>query len=64
MKALINKVRKPIYQFDLHGNFIQEFESIRTAAKAVNGDSTPIREVLKGNRVSAYGYAWRLKYGC
>lgn len=52
---------KPVKQYSLSGEFIQEFASINQAAKAVasnNYGGVHIREVCENKRKSAYGYCW------
>lgn len=53
------KERKPIEQYDLNGNYIQTFDSIKTATSAVSGQATNIVKALKGKINSAYGYKWK-----
>ena len=52
---------KPVYQYDLQGNFIKAYSNSVEAAKAFtiseNGD-TNIRHVCCGRRNTAYGYQW------
>lgn len=53
---------KPVKQYSLSGEFLQEFTSINQAAKAVasnNFGGVHIREVCENKRKSAYGYCWR-----
>lgn len=50
---------RPIRQIDKNnGDVIKEFESVREAARFINGDDTFIRRVALGKRPSAYGYKW------
>jgi hypothetical protein len=55
--------RKPIFQYDLQGNFIKEWESATTAARTLNYQQSDINRNLTGkrNRKSAYGFIWRYK---
>lgn len=51
-----------IIQFDLEGNFIKEWISIRQAGLELRGNQgESIRKCLKGNQKSAYGYIWKYK---
>jgi hypothetical protein len=51
-----------IYQFDLQGNFIQEWPSIRQAGFSLVGNQgESIRKCLKGLQKTAYGYKWEYK---
>jgi hypothetical protein len=50
----------PILQFDIQGNFIQEWPSIRQAGFSLVGNQgEPIRKCLKGLQKTAYGYIWK-----
>ena len=51
----------PILQYDLDGNYIQTFDSLRTAAKAVGASWQSIQRVCMGKRKTTHGYKW--KYG-
>lgn len=52
-------IPKIIYQYDLNKNFIQKFDSLADACKAVSGDSSAIRRAAKkGLSRSAYGFRW------
>lgn len=51
---------KPIYQYDLNGNYIQSFESITLASKYVGYNMNDhISEHIKGRRQILAGYLWR-----
>ena len=50
---------KEISQYDLSGNFLKCFNSIKDAALSVNGLSTNIVKCAKGKTKSAYGYMWK-----
>lgn len=53
--------KKPIFQYDLKGNFIKEWESAVDAAKELKVLADPITACArKVNRLS-YGYIWRYK---
>ena len=54
---------RPVNQFDLNGNFIHKFDSIKQAAESIpniskNGEAN-ITAVCKHRQKSAYGYIWR-----
>jgi hypothetical protein len=56
------KNKKPILQFDLDDNFIQEFDSAASAAKSLgynNGGN--ITNCCKGRCKSTLGYKWKYK---
>ncbi len=50
-----------IYMKDGFGNVINEFRSVREAARYVQGDASNISRVLNSKQHTAYGYAWRYK---
>jgi len=54
-KATIVKV----YQYDLEGNFIKEWESITNAAKSLKLYTTNISKCCKEKQISAGGFTWR-----
>lgn len=47
---------KPVLQFDLNGNFIQEYPSIKQAAEALNIDNSSIAKVCKNKYNQCGGY--------
>lgn len=51
-------IKKPINQYDIHGNFIRQYESAVEAAKILNKRPSTIRNAAIGNRQTAYGYRW------
>jgi hypothetical protein len=52
--------RKSVAQFDLDGNLIKEYHSLREAAQSVNGDKSHISKVCKGlpKYKTSYGFKW------
>lgn len=52
------EARKPVLQYDLNGNFIAEYESIKAARKATGCD---VSRVINGVFKQSKGYTWRLK---
>lgn len=54
-------VARKVKQYDLNGNFIQEFNSCTEAARAVHGssDSSLIRRAIDNSNKTAYGYKWK-----
>lgn len=53
--------RKPILQFDKHGNFIAEFSCAAEAMRVLNLPNAKISEVCKGKRKSTFGYVFKYK---
>ena len=47
-----------IHQYTIDGNYIQSFETLRDAAKSVNGDKSRIQMCAKSSQHVAYGYRW------
>lgn len=62
-KAAAKKREKPILQFDLDGNYIREFESIKEASELLGIDASSITHHLKGTRhkKQAGGSIWKYK---
>lgn len=59
--AINNKLRKPIIQYDLNGNFIREYISISEASRQNNISTGNIQSCCKGKYAQAKGYIWRYK---
>ena len=53
--------KRPIYQFDLNGNFIQNWESASFAAKSLGFEKTSILKCVLGKRKTSYGFIWKIK---
>jgi hypothetical protein len=61
-KEHIQKMYKPVLQFDKQDNFITEFNSIKEAAIAMGKPgSHDIGTVCRGKQKSAYGFIWKFK---
>ena len=52
------KIKKPILQFSLDGEFIREWDCATDVGKEVCGN---ICKCLKGRQKSSYGYIWKYK---
>ena len=50
------KESKKVCQYNLNGDFIQLYDSIADAAKAVNGHTSGICRAAKGEKKSIKGY--------
>lgn len=60
VEAAAKKHRKAVLQFDLNGNFIQEFESATQAMKLL-GFGQGIKACASGNQHTAYGFKFKYK---
>lgn len=58
----IDRLSKPVRQYDLNLNLIREFSSISEAAKTFNISSTTIQRNCKGKQKTAGNYIWRYAY--
>ena len=56
-----NTYRRRIAQYDLNGNYINEFTSIQEAMKFLNKTSKAIQNCLAGRTKTAFGYIWKYK---
>lgn len=54
-----HKHRKPVKMFDLEGNFIKMFPTIKSAAKEMNIKDTHISDCCKGRYKQSGGYVWK-----
>lgn len=65
-KETIEKIKKKnsikVYQYDLEGNFIKCFNSIKTASIENNLFDSSIIKVCKGQILSSGGYLWSYEY--
>ena len=59
IEKIAKKNSKPVIQLTIDGNFIRRFDSIASAATAVNGNVQNICSVLKGKTKSYRGYRWQ-----
>ena len=61
-EIIIKPYKRVVLQYDLNNNFIQEYESIRDAARKTNISRYSIGDNLKGRLKTGGGYIW--KYAC
>lgn len=52
---------KRILQYDLNGNFIKEWKSLKEARINLHLGNNGISQTLTGRQKSAYGYIWKYK---
>ena len=57
----IEKYSKPILQFDLEGNLVNEFPSIKEAERQTGFKNPNICNCLKGKRKTCGGFIWKYK---
>ena len=60
-KTNTNPAIKTVLQFDKDMNFIQEFQSVREAARCLNLDSSTISKVCRGVNKTHGGYIFKYK---
>ena len=62
-RSIKSNKKRPVLQFDLNGNFIQEFPSVTAAGKALNVKSPggSIGEACRGKQKTSHGYIWKFK---
>lgn len=58
-KGHYNGRAKKVYQFDLSGNFIKEWECATYACKELGINKSCISEAVKGKQKTAGGYIWK-----
>lgn len=62
MKSMdYSKLKKPLIQYDLNGNFIKEWEGFIDIKKELNYDSSLIRKCCRNLQKTAYGFIWKYK---
>ncbi len=59
--ACVNKLKKPILQYDLEENFIKEWDSARTVSLTLNIKWKNISSNLRGKSKSSGGFIWKYK---
>lgn len=57
----IHNVKKPILQYDLKGNFINEYESAKEAQRQTSISNSAINNTLKGISKHSGGFVWKYK---
>jgi group I intron endonuclease len=59
--AVIAKMKIPIIQYDLSGNFIKEWDSLTSAANELKIYVGCINNCLRNRSKSSYGFVWKYK---
>jgi hypothetical protein len=57
----LKNIKKPILQYDLKGNFIKEWFSIREASIFLKINESSISQQLGGKQKTSGGYIWKFK---
>jgi hypothetical protein len=60
-KKWLKNIEKPITQYDLKGNFIKDWSSIREASEYLNINRSSISQHLGGKQKTSGGYIWKYK---
>lgn len=61
-KKKIPSKYKPVCQYDINGNYIKSFASIKDAAASIGkGTNANISSCCRGKAKSAYGFIWKFK---
>lgn len=60
-QAGIERMKKPVLQYSLDGEFIAEHESLSAAGRAVGGTFKNVRSCCLGEYKTAYGYVFEYK---
>lgn len=57
----LKNIKKPIFQYDIDGNFVREWSSIREASENLNINESSISQHLGGKQKTSGGYIWKFK---
>lgn len=60
--GVLHPGRKEVYQYDLEGNFLCKFITIREASKAIKRSHGNISSALTGKQKTCGGYQWFYEY--
>lgn len=64
IEKVVAKTGKPVYQYDLDGNFIKKHNSVASAGREIGLKSTgSISDCCSGKNETAGGYKWSYKGG-
>lgn len=53
------KLGKRVFQFDLKGNYVNDYQSVMEAGRAINRNFRSISDCATGKQKTAYGFIWR-----
>jgi hypothetical protein len=56
-----SKLKKPVFQYNLNGYLIKEWDGFIDIKKELNYDQSLIRKCCKGLQKTAYGFIWKYK---
>jgi group I intron endonuclease len=54
-----SKLKKPVLQYDINGNFIKEWNGFIDIKLELNYDQSTIRKCCKNRQKTAYGFVWK-----
>lgn len=58
MYYILGKALKPIYQFDLDGNFIKKWSSAKEVEDVLGFRKETIKDTCRGRHFTSFGYKW------
>ena len=61
VKNNAESIKKPIFQYDLEGNFIKEWKSAKDVELEIGLSRKNISANLRNKTKHAYGYIWKYK---
>lgn len=61
LERIAEKLSKPVFQYDLNGNFIKEWPSTMEVERRLGFANTHISKCCLGKRNTAGGYKWKYK---
>jgi group I intron endonuclease len=59
IENIIKGKQKPVFQYDLQGNFIKKWDGVKIAAAYLGCDPTTITANLRGITKKGFGYIWK-----
>ncbi len=59
IKRQSKKIKREVYQYDLQGNFINKYNSVKEAGTSLGVNRANIANCCRGLTKTAYGFIWR-----
>lgn len=53
------KIKREVYQYDIQGNFINKYDSVKEAGISLNINKANIANCCRGLTKTAYGFVWK-----